>query len=75
LAGTNRKNNIKNILRNSSENCIDLLTRMLRWDPESRITLEEALHHPYFSESPKALFPDEIKVLNKLDFYSKKSNE
>lgn len=33
------------------------------------------MSHPYFIESPKALFPDEIKVLNRLEFYSKKSNE
>ena len=51
---------------NASRNCIDLLTRMLCWDPDKRITLKEALCHPYFFEAPKALFPDEIKVLNKL---------
>ena len=70
-----RKNNLKNVFRGCSDNCIDLLTKMLCWDPYKRITLEEALDHPYFTESPKALFPDEIRVLNKLEFYAKKSNE
>jgi hypothetical protein len=31
------------------------------------------LNHPFFSESPKPCFPDELKVLSRLDFYSKKS--
>ncbi|OZJ01704.1 hypothetical protein BZG36_05264 [Bifiguratus adelaidae] len=44
-----------------TENGFDLLSRLLAYDPEKRITAEEALRHPYFSESPPpkdpALFP------------------
>ncbi|KIJ68277.1 hypothetical protein HYDPIDRAFT_81366 [Hydnomerulius pinastri MD-312] len=37
---------------------IDLLMSLLTYDPEQRITAEEALRHPYFSESPLPKHPD-----------------
>ncbi|TFY72888.1 hypothetical protein EVG20_g117 [Dentipellis fragilis] len=37
---------------------IDLLMSLLTYDPERRITAEEALSHPYFSESPLPKHPD-----------------
>ncbi|KAL5518749.1 hypothetical protein ACEPAH_432 [Sanghuangporus vaninii] len=37
---------------------IDLLSRLLTYDPDKRITAEEALQHPYFSESPPPKHPD-----------------
>ncbi len=70
-----RTNNLKLFFREYSNNCIDLLGRMICWDCKKRIGLNEALYHPYFYESPKSVFPDEIKVLAKLEFYSKKSSE
>ncbi|KAI8334724.1 Pkinase-domain-containing protein [Chlamydoabsidia padenii] len=40
---------------------VDLMMKLLCYDPEQRITAEQALKHPYFSESPlpkdPALFP------------------
>lgn len=54
------------VFNGASNNLLELLSRMLCWDPERRIELKEVLSHPYFYEAPKALFPDEIKVLNKL---------
>ncbi|KAL9559725.1 hypothetical protein PS6_000595 [Mucor atramentarius] len=40
---------------------LDLLSKLLTYDPSKRITAEEALNHPYFSESPApqdpSLFP------------------
>ncbi|KAF8844071.1 Pkinase-domain-containing protein [Paxillus ammoniavirescens] len=37
---------------------IDLLMSFLTYNPEQRITAEEALRHPYFSESPLPKHPD-----------------
>ncbi|KAG1885733.1 Pkinase-domain-containing protein [Suillus subluteus] len=37
---------------------IDLLVSLLTYDPEQRISAEEAVHHPYFSESPLPKHPD-----------------
>ncbi|KAJ7597192.1 Pkinase-domain-containing protein [Mycena floridula] len=37
---------------------IDLLMSFLTYDPERRITAEEALEHPYFTESPLPKHPD-----------------
>jgi len=37
---------------------IDLLMSLLTYDPERRISAEEALDHPYFTESPLPKHPD-----------------
>ncbi|KAF5375005.1 hypothetical protein D9758_000129 [Tetrapyrgos nigripes] len=37
---------------------IDLMMSLLTYDPERRITAEEALQHPYFTESPLPKHPD-----------------
>ncbi|KAI9462389.1 Pkinase-domain-containing protein [Lactarius psammicola] len=37
---------------------IDLLSSLLTYDPERRISAEEALQHPYFSETPAPKHPD-----------------
>ncbi|KDR85149.1 hypothetical protein GALMADRAFT_260848 [Galerina marginata CBS 339.88] len=37
---------------------LDLLISMLTYDPELRITAADALHHPYFAESPLPKHPD-----------------
>lgn len=37
---------------------IDLLASLLTYDPEQRISAEEAVRHPYFSESPLPKHPD-----------------
>ena len=36
---------------------LDLLNRLLTFDPEKRITARAALRHPYFSERPLPLLP------------------
>ncbi|KAG0370546.1 kinase-like domain-containing protein [Gamsiella multidivaricata] len=40
-----------------TENGLDLMSRMLTYDPVQRITAEEALQHPYFSEAPPPKHP------------------
>ncbi|KAL4069538.1 Pkinase-domain-containing protein [Scleroderma citrinum] len=37
---------------------LDLLMSLLAYDPQQRISAEEAIHHPYFSESPLPKHPD-----------------
>lgn len=34
----------------------DLLTRLLEWDANKRITVKEALRHPYFAINPSVSF-------------------
>ncbi|KAF9426328.1 hypothetical protein BGZ94_006663 [Podila epigama] len=40
-----------------TENGLDLMSKMLTYDPNKRITAEEALKHPYFSEAPAPKHP------------------
>lgn len=56
-----RHNNLRGKFPYMTEHAFDLLSRLLCYDPKQRITAEEALRHPYFSESPPpkdpSLFP------------------
>ena len=49
---------LRQIFKYSTENCIDLLQKMLTYDPKTRITAEQALQHPYFFESPAPAHPN-----------------
>ncbi|KAG0201568.1 hypothetical protein BGX28_005658 [Mortierella sp. GBA30] len=40
-----------------TENGLDLMSKMLTYDPVKRITAEDALKHPYFSEAPPPKHP------------------
>ncbi|GAA6014315.1 hypothetical protein JCM8202_005235 [Rhodotorula sphaerocarpa] len=40
---------------------LDLIQKLLTYDPEKRITAEEAMRHPYFSESP---LPKDASLFN-----------
>jgi serine/threonine protein kinase len=35
------------LFKGASDNAIDLLKKMLTYDPDERISVEEALAHPY----------------------------
>lgn len=48
---------LKKTLPMLSENGLKLLKAMLVYDPSRRISAQEALHHPYFSEAPLPMDP------------------
>ncbi|ORX67343.1 Pkinase-domain-containing protein [Anaeromyces robustus] len=59
--GHYKYNNIRSRFPYLSEKGLDLMSKLLTYDPKKRITAEEALKHPYFKESPlpkdPSLFP------------------
>jgi serine/threonine protein kinase len=44
-------------LAGASQGCVDLLSRLLVYDPRLRLTAEEALAHPWFAAPPAPLPP------------------
>ncbi|KAI9283268.1 kinase-like domain-containing protein [Sporodiniella umbellata] len=52
-------NNLKQVYQmmvgNKSETGFNLLSALLEYDPQKRITAEKALSHPYFQEEPKPM--------------------
>ena len=44
------KKEFKTIFPAASDDAIDLLTRLLIFNPEDRITIEECLKHPFFDK-------------------------
>jgi len=55
--------NLKNMFKNASNNALDLLTKMLQFNPNKRITIDEALEHPFveaFHQKEKESVCDKI---------------
>lgn len=50
----------------------ELLTRLLSYDPKSRITAKNALNHSWFREEPGACQPSEIRQFECLNKVSRK---
>ncbi|GBG60961.1 hypothetical protein CBR_g18560 [Chara braunii] len=48
--------NIARVVPQLDEKGIDLLQKMLQYDPAKRISAKEALHHPYFDDLDKSQF-------------------
>lgn len=44
----------------ASEDALDLLSRLLAFDPARRITAAEALRHRYFRSAPEPTPPDKL---------------
>jgi len=42
------KTDLKDIIKNASEDAIDLMERMIRWDPKKRETADNLLKHKFF---------------------------
>ncbi len=38
------------LLRHGSKGCIDLITQLCTYDPDTRLTAKQALRHPYFKD-------------------------
>jgi cyclin-dependent kinase 7 len=51
---------LRSIFTAASDNALDLLEQMLRYDPEARIDAKRALLHPYFAEYPYPTHPSKL---------------
>lgn len=74
--------NIDNLIQNASSDEIDLFKSMMNWNPNKRISVEEALNHPYFKkfhdplDEPSAPKIEALDIkMNKSDFREKFWNE
>lgn len=47
-----RFSTLRQTFKYTTSHGLDLLTQLLAYDPEKRISAEAALKHPYFTESP-----------------------
>ena len=48
---------VKSLFTAASDDALDLLERLLSYDPNRRPTVIEALQHPYFTNSPRPTAP------------------
>ena len=60
---------LKSLFPSATDDCIDLLSQMLQYNPSTRITAQQALQHRYFKSAPE-MTP--INQLPKLDTTKKK---
>lgn len=51
---------LASVVKGASEDALDLLSRMMQFDPARRVTAEEALKHKYFSSEPLPTPPAQL---------------
>lgn len=59
---------LKELLPKASEQALDLISRMLTVNPSKRITVAEALEHPYFSKLHDPTDEPTRQPINSLEF-------
>jgi serine/threonine protein kinase len=57
----------KEIVPNASDDAVDLLEKFLKFDPEKRITLDQAMKHKYFDDLPHE-DDEKAEPVSKFDF-------
>ena len=57
----------KDVLRNASDDALDLLEKMLKFDPDKRITVDQAMKHKYFDDLPTEQ-DEKATSVSKFDF-------
>jgi len=60
------KPNLRQVFTAASPDAIDLLSKMLMFDPNKRITAKEALAHPYFINQPKPTAAHDLPLPKKV---------
>ncbi|CAD8122713.1 unnamed protein product [Paramecium sonneborni] len=64
---------LQQLIPNASTEAINLLTQMIRWDPNKRITATQMLTHPFFYNiekiAPSLIFEEQIKSKDELKFF------
>jgi len=58
-----KEDKLEDIMSRASPSALDLLNKMLIYDPDKRISAEEALQHSYFWESPIACSLNELPFI------------
>jgi len=67
---------LSSLIPSASKEAIDLMTKMLQFDPQKRITAAHALSHPYFASFPeKELLQSEVKCIKPPEFSAVITNE
>lgn len=57
----------KDLISNASDDALDLLDKMLKFDPDKRITIEQAMKHKYFDDLPVEV-DEKVESVSKFDF-------